>query len=278
MPREVISNNSLKRFLGWGNTSLIGTNSPKCVPSRWGLLPFDLRKPGFANSVVGLEIAEQGSILKGDVRKRGFAEHFYLRSHVPVLFLIHRESTIKTAPRAGKYHFLRCSGLSCGGLLQQTGSHYLRNIYRNFFTGRGQLRNTSILWESLRSKNWQPEATDVPRIAGLTLVRIIYSKELSHKALFELSTMTLQSLLLSFVFFVLFFSVFLFFSTILGARQTEISLFLSGLFFSKKKDWRVRVGNAFEVHSKAPPTYHFLSQRLFSGLPKKGFWKRGFRH
>ena len=33
-----------------GNTSHKGTNTPKFVPSHWGRLPFDLPKPGCANS------------------------------------------------------------------------------------------------------------------------------------------------------------------------------------------------------------------------------------
>ena len=44
-------------------TGHIGTNTPKFVPPRWGRLRFDPTQTGCANSVVGLERAEEGHMV-----------------------------------------------------------------------------------------------------------------------------------------------------------------------------------------------------------------------
>ena len=54
------------------------------------------------------------------------------------------------------------------------GFYYLRDIYRNFFTGLGRLgniyRNSGI---STESERWQPALRGTPRITGLAPARII---------------------------------------------------------------------------------------------------------
>ena len=65
--------------------------------------------------------------------------------------------------------------------------YYLRDIFRNCFTGLGQLgniyRNSGV---STESKRWQPALRGTSRITGLAPVRIICHKKLQDRALLEI--------------------------------------------------------------------------------------------
>ena len=65
--------------------------------------------------------------------------------------------------------------------------YYLRDIYRNCFTGLGRLGNIyRNSGRSTESERWQPALRGTPRITGLALVRIIYRRKLQDRAFLEI--------------------------------------------------------------------------------------------